>query len=173
MSPRGRTRPASMPYRFERDVVLAAEPAAVFDHLDDHRRLAAHMEQRSWRLGFGRLALNTSADATGRQVLVWRGRVLGLPIDVTEVVIERSPPHRKRWQTIGTPRLWVVGGYTMGFDVAVHVGGSQVRIDIEYTLPERGALHVVGRLIGHHYARWCVTRMIEDISGQFGANIRS
>ena len=43
--------------------VIAAPIHAVFDLLDDHARLSAHMSVRSWRMGWGKVDSQTD---TGR-----------------------------------------------------------------------------------------------------------
>ena len=42
------------------------------------------------------------------------GRILGLKLSLDEVVTERDPPARKVWETVGVPRLLVIGPYRMG-----------------------------------------------------------
>ena len=150
-----------------RDVAVPAPADVVFEYLDTHERLAAHMEKRSWQLGFGRLALVSSSVRDGRQILEWRGRVFGLPIDAVEVLLERTPPTTKRWRSLGTPRLWVLGPYAMGLHVVPRGDGAFVRIELEYALPDRGLPWVLGRLLGHAYAQWCVERMIDDVRAAF------
>ena len=44
------------------------------------------------------------------------GRILGLDLFVEEIVRVREPLRRKKWETIGTPRLLVIGGYSLGFE---------------------------------------------------------
>lgn len=97
---------------------IAATPKQLFAHLDDHTRLAAHMEKRSAMMMGGRMTYAFD-DAGGRavgSVIRMGGRVLGVTIEVEEVVTERIPPRRKVWETIGRPRLLIIGAYRMGFD---------------------------------------------------------
>jgi hypothetical protein len=154
-------------YVVARDVAVPAEAEAVFEFLDDHRRLAAHMERRSWRLAFGSLASSRRVATDGTEMLEWNGRVFGLPLHAVEAVVERRAPVSKRWETRGAARLWVVGGYAMGFRILPRGDGSLVRIELEYTLPERGLPRLLGHLLGHGYARWSVQRMIDDVGEAF------
>lgn len=96
------------------------------------------------------------------------GRVLGMQLFVEEVVREREPPRRKVWQTIGAPRLLVIGHYTMGFEVTPTESGSRLRVFIDYELPERGIGHYLGWLFGPYYARWCTRQMVNDAATHFG-----
>src|SRR6185503_6430544 len=90
------------------------------------------------------------------------GRVFGIELSVEEVVTERDPPLRKVWETIGTPRLLVIGHYRMGFELVAQGTGSTLRVFIYYALPERAPARWLGRLLGRRYARWCTQRMVDD-----------
>ncbi|HEU4993631.1 MAG TPA: hypothetical protein VFT29_02390 [Gemmatimonadaceae bacterium] len=66
----------------------------LFEHLDDQTRLSAHMNKRSWKMGWGRMDLRFD-DKRGRAVgshIVLDGRVLGVHLYLEEVVTERVPP---------------------------------------------------------------------------------
>ena len=89
---------------------------------------------------------------------------MGLPISLEEVVIERQPPRRKSWETVGQPHLLVIARYRMGFDVTPDGASSRVRVFIDYELPPTAPQSWLGRLFGGAYARWCITRMAEDAS---------
>ena len=94
------------------------------------------------------------------------GRVLGFDLNLEEVVTDRMPPTRKVWETIGEPRLLVVGGYRMGFEIGERGARSRLKVFIEYedapapwTLP--------GRLLGPIYARWCTESMAQGAMRRF------
>lgn len=97
----------SFPRHFENCINVNAPAAQVFAHLDDQRRLSAHMSQSSWMMVGSRMDFEFDA-AEGRAVgskISLRGRVLGVPLSVDEVVTVHTPPSQKAWETIGTPRL--------------------------------------------------------------------
>ena len=81
-------------------------------------------------------------------------KFFGVELIREEVVIERTPPVRKRWVTVGEPRLLVIGAYRMGFDLVQVQGGTRVTVLIDYNPPTRGLGAVVGRIFGGLYARW-------------------
>lgn len=152
--------------------VLAAPPEAVFDFLDDPQRLVAHMARPTLMMAYATLRLELDAGG-GRavgSVMRLRGRFLAWPLEVDEAVVERQPPRRKAWQTLGSPRLIVLAGYRMGFDVDACEGGSHVTIWIDYALPNRGLPALLGRRLGAAYARWCVDRMMHDAARHFGVS---
>jgi hypothetical protein len=95
------------------------------------------------------------------------GTVLGVQLSVEEVVTEREPPRRKVWQTTGTPRLLVIGHYTMGFDITPSERGSILRVFIDYVLPEAGIARWLGRVFARSYAQWCTRQMTSDVATHF------
>lgn len=112
------------------------------------------MNKRSWRMGWGRMQLHLDAGA-GRKVgshMRLDGRVFGVRISLDEVVTEHTPPTRKVWATVGTPRLLVIGSYQLGFGIeptpiapnAVPSGNVTLTVSINYALPERGLSRWLG-----------------------------
>lgn len=151
--------------------LVAAAPEALFAYLDDPARLAAHMGRRSWRMGGGRMQV-TPDDGRGRAVgshIVLSGRAFGLRLHLDEVVIERTPPLSKTWETVGQPRLLVIGGYRMGYDVAAHASGSMLRVAIAYAVPDHAWPRWLGRTLAAAYARWCTRAMVADAVAHFAA----
>ena len=160
-----------MSYRFHREseAVVAAQPEALFDRLDDPRRLAAHMKRRSIALLGASMAIETDAQQ-GRElgsVIRMRGRVLGILLGLEEIVVERRRPALKTWVTAGQPRLPVIGPYRMGFRIAPAPGGSLLTVFIDYRWPLNPWLRLPARLFASSYARWCCRRMVRDARKSF------
>ena len=153
----------------ESEADVLASPDQVFALVDDHARLSAHMSRPSWRMGGDRM--ETVFDAgNGQRVgshIRMNARVLGLQLALDEVVTEREPPIRKAWETVGSPRLVVIGAYRMGFDVAARGSGSLLRVFIDYTLPDKWPARWLGRLFARYYAHWCTQSMVNDAVRQF------
>ena len=97
------------------------------------------------------------------------GRVLGFQIALDEVVIEREPPARNVWNTVGSPRLLVIGPYRMGFEVTPRGSESLLRVFIDYALPRPWPERWLGRLLGSTYAHWCTERMVNDAVKDFSS----
>ena len=143
---------------------VPATPARLFAHVDDHTRLASHMNRSSWMMGGGRMDIELDAgrgQRVGSRIRV-AGRVWGLDLSLEEIVIERRPPHRKVWETTVPPRLLVIGHYRMGFAITPTGEGAQFRVFIDYALPETAPARWLGYVFGHYYARWCTQRMVRD-----------
>ena len=98
------------PFHHE-STALANEPADwVFAYLDDPKALAAHMGESSMMMMGSRMAIEVDADG-GRVIgskIRMHGRVMGISLSLEEVITERQVPHRKVWETIGTPNLLVI-----------------------------------------------------------------
>lgn len=154
----------ALPRHAEGKVVVPADPSILFAHLDDHRRLSAHMQRRSpWMLGT-RMAVSTD-DGDGWRVgshIRLEGAVLGIPLSVDEVVEVHEIPWRKTWVTVDDVRLLVIGAYRMGFAIAPAGAASQLTVFIDYRLPDSVWGRVAGAVLGGFYARWCVGMMLDD-----------
>lgn len=150
---------------------VSTSPETLFTYLDDHARLSGHMSERSWMTGGGRMGITTDGGGGGRigSRITMEGRVFGMRLRVEEIVTEHEPPYRKRWETIGEPRLLIIGAYRMGFVIAPESAGSRLRVDIDYALPSRGLSALLGRLLGQFYARWCTRQMAGDAARRFAA----
>lgn len=148
--------------------VIAASQQAVFDHLDDHERLASHMTQPSGMMAGARFSFSmdsTKGKAVGSRIAM-SGKVLGFNLFVAETVVERDPPSRKVWQTEPEPKLLLIGNYRMGFEVSPRKAGSLLCVFIDYDLPPIPIATVLAPLTSF-YARWCVNRMAADAEHHF------
>ena len=160
---------AAAPHHFETQVEVDALPIVVFDFLDDHRRLSAHMTEPSWQMAGSKMTIGMD-EKQGRALgsrITLRGSILGVSLAVEEVVTQYDRPFSKEWETVGSPRLLVIGPYGMGFSVSARQGGSLLRVFIDYSSPPAGAARVLGQLFGKSYARWCTQRMARDATVQF------
>ena len=156
----------------ESSALVSASPERVFALIDDHERLATHMSQSSWQMGGGRMK-TTLDEHRGQRVgshIRVSGRVLGFDLSLDEVVTEREPPTRKVWETVGSPRLLVIGPYRMGFEVTPSGGGSLLRVFIDYAMPSSWPARWLGRVFGGYYAHWCTQNMVDDAVRQFASS---
>jgi hypothetical protein len=163
---------ARMTRHVEASALLAASPATVFARLDDQTRLAEHMGKSSAMMGGGRMTYDMDAakgQAVGSHIRM-DGEAFGLKVSLDEVITEREPPRRKVWETVGEPKLIIVGRYVMGFELEPGAGASRLRVWIDYAPPAKG----LGRLapwLGAFYARWCVDQMVQDAVRHFGGSL--
>src|SRR4029453_3483499 len=90
---------------------VRAQASSVFEYIDQPQPLPAHMARRAGQLGGASMAIETDAEG-GRVVgshIRLAGRMLGIPLYVEGTVIQREPPNLKAWETVGQPRLLVIG----------------------------------------------------------------
>ena len=159
-----RARVMAYPFHESITIEVSAPPERLFERLDDHTRLAAHMGRPSLMMLGGRMTYAFDDDA-GRavgSVIHMGGRVLGIPVGVVEVVTEHDPPRRKVWETVGRPRLLIIGRYRMGFEIEPKGAESVLHVFIDFALPASPTGRLLGRLFVRDYARWCVRRMAAD-----------
>ena len=152
----------------EATVVVQAPPSILFDRMDDHEWLASHMTRSRMMMAGSSMTVETDAlhgRAPGATIRM-SGRVLGMALHLVETVTMREPPLRKAWETIGQPRLLVIGRYRMGFEIAPQNGASRVTIHIDYDEPAP-PWRWLGRLLGGAYARWCTRAMARGVAATF------
>ena len=156
-------------HHYQHSTALAAPARAVFDYLDDPTRLSAHMTESSWMMGNSRMTIEVDGGGGRRPGSEIRlsGRIFGAELSVAERVIEHDPPRVKVWQTIGSPRLLIIGQYRMGLRIDAQPGGSMLTVFIDYELPQSWPGRGLGWLLGGFYARWCTRQMVEDARRHF------
>lgn len=152
----------------EASALVAGSADEVFNYLDDHRSIAAHMDAGgSPMMGGGQMSLELDA-AGGRELgshIRMTGTAFGLKLALDQVVVERTPPHSKTWQTV-SQRLLVIGEYAMGYQIEPRSEGAHLTVWIRYnSAPNR----LLGLLGGKMYARWCVDQMRDAAVRQFGS----
>jgi len=161
----------TMSHHFESSGFVPATPGELFSYVDDHERLSSHMTRSSWMMGGGRMDVHFDA-GRGRRLgsrIRMSGRAFGLQLSLEEVVGEYDSPRHKSWETVGEPRLLIVGPYRMGFDVAPQTGGSNLRVFIDYELPHGTRARWLTKKLASWYAAWCTQRMVEDAVAHFAA----
>jgi Polyketide cyclase / dehydrase and lipid transport len=159
--------------RYERhyaeSVTVNARTEDVFSFADDFSELSSHMNKPSKMMMGGRMQICFD-DSRGRTVgshVRMAGRMMGLDLFLEEVVTERVPPRHKAWETVGSPKLLVIGNYRLGFDIASSGNSSALRIFIDYDLPPSPRLRWLGYFLGSAYAKWCVRQMVKSARNRF------
>jgi len=159
---------------YEKSTLVASAPAALFAYLDDPSTLSGHMAKSSWRMGGGKMTIEVDAGQWKRVGSTARlaGKAFGMPLSVQTRLTDYHPPQRKVWETIGEPRLLVIGPYRMGIDLSPKREITRLNIFIDYDLPKERPYSWFGGVLGRAYARWCVISMLEDTVSQFDRSRR-
>jgi hypothetical protein len=158
----------SYSHHFEAGLAVNAPRETLFAELDDHEKLSAHMMQSSPMMAGSAMRFDFDemhGRAIGSEIRM-SGKMMGMTLEVREVVRERDPPRRKVWETVGSPRLLVIGDYRMGFTIDPLPNGSSLTVFIDYDDPA-GAWAPLGWLLGPMYARWCTASMAEGAKAAF------
>lgn len=156
------------PHHFESVVNVAATPEALFAEIDDPSRLAGHMTRSSIMMAGSRMEFSydeAGGKAAGSKITM-AGSILGLRIALQEIVTDRVRPFHKVWETVGEPRLLVIGGYRMGFNITPDAEGSILKVFIDWREPP-APWRWLGRLFGRTYARWCTESMARGAASSF------
>jgi len=154
-----------LPLHFEASATIVGSAESIFAIADEPDLVTRHMRQPSLMMGGGSMQceLDALAGKAVGSVIRLTGKGFGFGITLEEFVEERTPPLRKVWATIGTPRLVVIRDYRMGFEIAEVVKSCQLRVWIDYALPRSGVRHWLGRLLAPTFARWCVENMLHEV----------
>jgi hypothetical protein len=161
--------------QFQRHFTASAELGAsvheVFAYLDNPARLSTHMTRSSWMMGGGTMQVSMDEGAGARvgSRIRLSGKAFGLSLSVDEAVTQREPPAMKTWETLGEPKLLVIGRYRMGFQVTDSWSRAKLQVFIDYDLPRKGFARMLGWLLGRVYAAWCVKSMLADAAAHFAA----
>lgn len=149
---------------YEETVLVNVLPEDLFSYVDNHLNFSSHMNKSSWMMAGGKM--ETKLDSGEGKVIgshiKMSGNVLGINLFLDEVITEHTPPTRKVWKTVGTPKLLVIGKYELGFEIVKENDKTKFKVFINYNLPEAGFSKLFGHLFGRIYAKWCVHQMIQS-----------
>ena len=118
-------------------------------------------------MGGGSMATETD-EGKGQRIgshIRLSGKAFGIPIFLDEVVTRHEPPYNKTWETVGTPKLLVVGNYKMGIEIKPQDNSSLLKVFIDYEMPQTNVW--LGKLFGKVFAKWCVNQMIQGAYEHF------
>jgi hypothetical protein len=166
-----------MPRQFQRHFSCSAEikatPHEIFAYLNDPARLSGHMTRSSWMMGGGSMKISTDEGGGARvgSHIRLNGRAFALSLFLHEVVTHCEPPATKVWETVGEPKLLVIGAYRMGFTIEHGSTSTRLQVFIDYDLPRNRLAWIFGFLLGGFYASWCVKSMVSDAVAHFRALI--
>lgn len=152
---------------YEEKSIVPATAEKVFAYIDDHTRFSSHMNKSSWMMGGGKMETKVD-EGKGQKIgshILLSGTAFGIKIFLDEVVTSHQPPLIKTWETVGVPKLLIVGSYGMGIEIKSLNDQSQLRVYIDYDLPPTNTW--LGRLFSGIYAKWCVRQMIKGTREEF------
>lgn len=158
-----------LPLHHEDSAMIQAPAERLFELVDEHASLSAHMSEPSWKMGWSKME-STLDELKGKGIgshIRLDGTIFGIRLALDEVVTERDPPRCKSWETVGSPRLLVIGRYRMGFEITPQGSQSSFRVFIDYSLPDAAPARWLGIMLGRSYAKWCVRQMLDSAMHHF------
>jgi hypothetical protein len=120
-------------------------------------------------MGGGKMDVSID-DGQGKKVgshIRMKGKAFGLPVSLDEIVTQRERPNLKTWETVGIPRLIVVGSYQMKIELKPQDSKTLLSVSIDYDPPFFTPW--LGKLFGDIYAKWCVHQMIKGVKNNFAS----
>lgn len=97
----------------------------------------------------------------------WSGKVMEMPIDITETVTKWIANKEKVWETIGFPRMIILGWYRMSLKLTAVSEGTLTSLQIEYTRPDGWFYKVLSFFFAGWYSRWCLNKMLSGAKKEF------
>ena len=154
---------------YENSIFISEAPQEVFDYVDDHVNFSSHMNKSSWMMGGGKMETRMD-EGMGQKIdshIRMNGKVFGIELSLDEVITEHESPFKKTWQTVGNPKLIIIGHYKMGLKIKPDGNNSIITVFINYDLPKSPVTHLLGILFASIYAKWCVNQMITSVKTHF------
>lgn len=145
-------------------VEIKSSPDVVFSHIDYVRNIGMHMSKRSMPMMGGSLKteiLSKNDRGLGATYRMY-GKVMGMKIDFTEKVTKWIENQEKVWETIGEPKLIIMGGYIMNLNVRPSNFGTRLTFGIKYSYPKSVFWKGISIVVGDWYAKWCLRNMCRD-----------
>ncbi len=154
---------------YQNSLVIPASAEDIFAYADNHQNFSSHMNKSSWMMGGSRMETRVD-DGQGQAVgshIYMDGKVFGIKLSLDEVVTKREPPRYKEWQTVGNPKLLIIGHYRMSFEISSDGNTSKFKVSIDYELPKSLGGSLLGSIFGGTYAKWCVQQMLTGTQSHF------
>lgn len=148
----------------KKEIIIKAPVEKVFSLMDDLSKTGMHMSERSVMMMGSKLTLEhlPSPEKGVGAKYRWKGKMMGFRLDFTVEVTKWIENKEKIWQTIGTPRLIILGQYLMRLKTEPQTEGTLASLEIEYTRPPGLFYGLLSLLLARSYANWCVNQMLND-----------
>lgn len=155
------------PYHYEEATIVQTSPAELFAYADNPQRFSSHMSESSWMMGGGKMQVTTDeghGQTVGSHIRL-DGAAFGMHMSLDEVVVTHRPPSLKEWETVGIPKLLIIGNYKMAIRIEPKNNVSLMHVSIDYEYPDKNVW--LAKLFGKIYAKWCVRQMLQGANNQF------
>lgn len=132
--------------------------------MDDLSKTGMHMSENSIMMMGSKLVLEQMPGPSKGvgATFHWNGKVMGMPVDIIETVTKWVENKEKVWETIGSPKIIILGWYRMRLKTASANEGTNTSLQIEYTEPKGWFYKILSFLFAGWYGRWCLNNMLYD-----------
>ena len=148
----------------KKEMIIHSPPQKVFAFMDDLSKTGMHMTENSMMMMGSKLMLEQlpgpcrGVGATFH----WHGKVMGMPVDITETVTKWIEGQEKVWETIGQPKIIILGWYRMILKTKPSKEGTLASLQIDYTQPDGWFYKLLYFLLSRWYCNWCLNNMLND-----------
>ena len=148
----------------KKKLLIHAPVERVFPFMDDLSKTGMHMSESSMMMAGSKLKLEhfSGPEKGVGAAYRWSGKMLGFELDFTVVVTKWIENFEKVWETIGTPKLIILGWYLMRLKTEPVTEGTLASLEIQYTRPDGFFYKFLSILFARWYAEWCLARMMSD-----------
>ena len=90
----------------------------------------------------------------------WLGKIMGMEIDITERITTWIENREKVWETIGQPKIILLGWYRMILKTSAVKEGTLTSLQIDFTPPSGFFYKILYFLFSGWYCNWCLNNML-------------
>lgn len=151
---------------YEKTMVINGTPSEVFAFMDDINNTGMHMMKSNTQMIGSRLNLEwlTSYTTGLGTKYKWTGKVMGMKMNFTVLVIDWENGRLKTWGTVGAAKMIVISWFKMKLIITPYENkGSIVNLKIDYIKSNK----LLGFIAGRVYSKWCVKSMLKDTNRHF------
>lgn len=136
----------------------------VFQQMDDFSKTGMHMSESSMMMMGSKLKLEQlSSQSTGVGAKYrWYGTMMGMTIDLSEMVTKWQPPQSKEWETVGDAQIIIMSWYRMRFEINTAKDATVVKLSISYLPPKQWYYKILSFFFATWYCNWCLNNMLQD-----------
>lgn len=147
-----------------KQILIHSTPEKVFRQMDDFSKTGMHMSESSMMMMGSKLKLEQlSSQPTGIGAKYrWYGTMMGMTIDLSEIVTKWKPPQSKEWETVGDAQIIIMSWYRMWFEITEAKEGTVAKLSISYLPPKQWYYKILSFFFVTWYCNWCLNNMLQD-----------
>ena len=147
-----------------KNIIIHSTAEKVFACMDDIADTGMHMTKSSIPMMGSKLELKQlSENATGlNSKFRWFGKMMGFTMDFTVVVTKWIKDKEKVWETIGKPKMIILGWYQMRLLVSAEAQNIKAVLSITYTKPKNIFFKFIAFFLAPLYSNWCLNNILQD-----------